>query len=286
MISILIQQTRQRKFFNQREMKIVNNYKFEALTLGVGSYSIVRLATHIVSGKQVAVKVVNINVKTNQKCLIQEVRALCRLNHQNIVKLHHFTCDEEYAYLFLEYLPNHINLNHYMERVGTIAEQQALIVFRQLVNAVHYCHCNNFAHHDIKLENILLSPNSEENNLLLIDFGLSIVFSKERDAKTEDYSGSPLYMPPEVINRIPYDAFMADIWSMGVILYYLLCNEFPFQAESFDELVTVVTMDNLEVPDYVSEHTRKLLHRLLDKNPQTRITIEEVRNMIGSDSSL
>ena len=108
-------------------------------------------------------------------------------------------------------------------------EDEVKIIFRQIVKAIDYCHNQNVAHRDIKLENVLLTT-GDGFSVKLIDFGFSVIV--QDDAKLAIYCGTPSYMAPEIVSKQEYFGKPVDIWSLGVLLYAMLAGTFPFRGRS------------------------------------------------------
>jgi len=243
--------------------------------LGTGAYAKVYLGKQIKSGALVAVKVIDISQPHKRKSVEVELQALRLLNHENIVKLHKVVQQREVASMVLEYLPEPDLLTH-LNECGVFTEADAIILMTQLVDAIRHCHEAGIAHHDIKPENI--SYDKVSKTVKLFDFGLSIAH-RDGNQPCTCFSGSPLYLPPEVINAVPYDPFSADIWGLGVLLYELLTNAVPYEAQTWDELVKEVNDPDYRIhfPSFFSPELVELLTLMLDKNPETRISLEEIQ---------
>lgn len=149
-------------------------------------------------------------------------------------------------------------------------EDRAQELFFQLASAVRYIHERNIAHRDIKLENVLLD---ESLNVHLGDFGFSVVAAP--DALVRTPCGSPFYAAPEVIDNKEYVGRKADIWSLGICLYVMCVGKFPWDADSRLTLYTQIVQTNVRPPGFLSFELRKLLTFMLDRNPETRITIDQ-----------
>lgn len=254
---------------------VLGDYKIELKNkLGAGSYSNVHLAYHIPSGNRVAVKGIDSSNPKKRERALNECQILRKLGrHENIIDVYDIIEDRGYIYIFLEYAPNG-NLGAYIHRHGRLEEDDARKFFIQALNAVEYCHQNNISHHDVKLENFLLSS---DFTLRLVDFDLSRNISD--DALIKQYSGSPLYMPPEVFSLEPHTK-MVDIWSLGICLYYMVTDTFPFNADSYHELEEKVLFDEVSFPNNMdlSNDLKDLIKKMLTKDPTKRITIDEIKN--------
>jgi serine/threonine protein kinase len=181
--------------------------------------------------------------------------------------------DAHHVYLFTEYAPRG-DLANFVHRNGRLEEDEARKYFRQMVRALEFCHQLNVTHHDFKLENLLLGA---DRNVRLIDFGLA----KSLDSGSmimDHFAGSPLYMPPEIFSMQPHDASV-DVWSLGVCLYYMVTDTFPFAAESYTELEEKVLFDEVTFPINMglSDNLQDLLKRLLVKDPRRRIPVQDIR---------
>ena len=126
----------------------------------------------------------------------------------------------------MEYAGN-ISLHSYLKgKVGKrIDEHCAKKIFYQIVEAIQYCHAQNIVHRDIKLENIILD---DKLNVKIIDFGFSIIIPKNK--KLNVFCGTPSYMAPEILSKEFYSGFLADVWALGIVLFIMLCGNFPFKG--------------------------------------------------------
>ncbi|KAK6163831.1 hypothetical protein DH2020_000695 [Rehmannia glutinosa] len=158
---------------------------------------------------------------------------------------------------------------------GKLKEDIARRYFQQLINAVDFCHSRGVYHRDLKPENILLDENE---NLKVSDFGLSALSeSKRQDGLLHTTCGTPAYVAPEVINRKGYDGAKADIWSCGVILFVLLSGYLPFHDSNLMEMYRKIGKAEFKCPHWFPHEVRKLLTRMLDPNPNSRILIAKIK---------
>ncbi|KAK6121712.1 hypothetical protein DH2020_044546 [Rehmannia glutinosa] len=144
-----------------------------------------------------------------------------------------------------------------------------------LINAVDFCHSRGVYHRDLKPENLLLDENE---NLKVSDFGLSaLAESKRSDGLLHTTCGTPAYVAPEVLERKGYDGAIADIWSCGVILFVMLAGYLPFHDSNLMELYRKIGKAEYRCPSWFSPEVRRLLSRILDPNPNNRISIARIR---------
>ncbi|KAF6082054.1 hypothetical protein HJG60_012705 [Phyllostomus discolor] len=233
--------------------------------IGRGAFSKVVLARHLVTGTEVAVKIIK---KGGFAKVSQEAHVLMSLNHPNIITLFQVIDTQDRAFLFLE----HVSRGHlfgYLRKNGPLAEEDARAKFRQMTSAVQYCHRKGVAHRDLKPGNILLDG---ENNIKLADFGLS-TFS---DDKLPVIGGTVSYVAPEVLRLEPCDSRKADAWSLGVILYRMVTGKLPFESTNFEERKQKILTGHFHIPDTVSLECQELLKKLLTLDPSHRITVEGV----------
>ncbi|XP_052393875.1 serine/threonine-protein kinase MARK2 isoform X15 [Carassius gibelio] len=241
-------------------------------TLGKGNFAKVKLAKHVLTDKEVAVKIIDkaqLNSSSLQK-LFREVRIMKLLNHPNIVKLFEVIETDKTLYLVMEYASGG-EVFDYLVAHGRMKEKEARAKFRQIVSAVQYCHQKCIVHRDLKAENLLLDA---DMNIKIADFGFSNEFTLGN--KLDTFCGSPPYAAPELFQGKKYDGPEVDVWSLGVILYTLVSGSLPFDGQNLKELRERVLRGKYRVPFYMSTDCENLLKKLLILNPTKRGSLEQI----------
>ncbi|XP_017263231.1 MAP/microtubule affinity-regulating kinase 3a isoform X8 [Kryptolebias marmoratus] len=249
----------------------VGNYR-PLKTIGKGNFAKVKLARHILTGREVAIKIIDktqLNPNSLQK-LFREVRIMKILNHPNIVKLFEVIETERTLYLVMEYASGG-EVFDYLVAHGRMKEKEARAKFRQIVSAVQYCHQKHIVHRDLKAENLLLDA---DMNIKIADFGFSNEFTLGN--KLDTFCGSPPYAAPELFQGKKYDGPEVDVWSLGVILYTLVSGSLPFDGQNLKELRERVLRGKYRIPFYMSTDCENLLKRFLVLNPAKRGTLEQI----------
>ncbi|XP_024116120.1 MAP/microtubule affinity-regulating kinase 3a isoform X8 [Oryzias melastigma] len=259
----------------------VGNYRL-LKTIGKGNFAKVKLARHILTGREVAIKIIDktqLNPNSLQK-LFREVRIMKILNHPNIVKLFEVIETDRTLYLVMEYASGG-EVFDYLVAHGRMKEKEARAKFRQIVSAVQYCHQKHIVHRDLKAENLLLDA---DMNIKIADFGFSNEFTLGN--KLDTFCGSPPYAAPELFQGKKYDGPEVDVWSLGVILYTLVSGSLPFDGQNLKELRERVLRGKYRIPFYMSTDCENLLKRFLVLNPAKRGTLEvreDTENQIMKD---
>ncbi|XP_078792177.1 serine/threonine-protein kinase MARK2 isoform X16 [Oryzias latipes] len=241
-------------------------------TIGKGNFAKVKLARHVLTGKEVAVKIIDktqLNSSSLQK-LFREVRIMKLLNHPNIVKLFEVIETDKTLYLVMEYASGG-EVFDYLVAHGRMKEKEARAKFRQIVSAVQYCHQKCIVHRDLKAENLLLDA---EMNIKIADFGFSNEFTLGN--KLDTFCGSPPYAAPELFQGKKYDGPEVDVWSLGVILYTLVSGSLPFDGQNLKELRERVLRGKYRIPFYMSTDCENLLKKFLILNPSKRGSLEQI----------
>ncbi|XP_074497226.1 MAP/microtubule affinity-regulating kinase 4-like isoform X4 [Sebastes fasciatus] len=253
------------------EQPHIGNYRL-LKTIGKGNFAKVKLARHILTGREVAIKIIDktqLNPTSLQK-LFREVRIMKTLNHPNIVQLFEVIETEKTLYLIMEYASGG-EVFDYLVAHGRMKEKEARAKFRQIVSAVHYCHLKKIVHRDLKAENLLLDADS---NIKIADFGFSNEFTA--GSKLDTFCGSPPYAAPELFQGKKYDGPEVDIWSLGVILYTLVSGSLPFDGQNLKELRERVLRGKYRVPFYMSTDCEGILRRFLVLNPTKRCSLDQI----------
>ena len=227
-----------------------------------------------------------------------ELRILKDLHHPNIVHLEDVKKDEKYYYIVMEYVNGGCLtdcLKKYQARYrNAFPEDIVQYLMRQIVDAIKYIHKRNIIHRDLKLDNIMVSFDNEndKNNLnmmrakiKIIDFGFAIKLTPDKNNLAQTVLGSPINMDPLIlnemasrgkkINQLGYDQ-KADIWSLGTICYELLIGHSVFNAETMNDLVRQVEAGNYNVPTSVSKEVVSFLNGMLQYDGQNRLSIDEL----------
>eukprot|EP00252_Welwitschia_mirabilis_P021837 TRINITY_DN571_c0_g1_i1.p1 TRINITY_DN571_c0_g1~~TRINITY_DN571_c0_g1_i1.p1 ORF type:complete len:378 (-),score=95.30 TRINITY_DN571_c0_g1_i1:503-1636(-) len=195
------------------------------------------------------------------------------IKHPNVIQLYEVMASKTKIYLVMEFVSGG-ELFDKIVNYGRLKEDEARRYFQQLINAVDYCHSRGVYHRDLKPENLLLDS---YGNLKVSDFGLSALSQQVRDdGLLHTTCGTPNYVAPEVINDKGYDGSTADLWSCGVILFVLMAGYLPFDDPNIMTLYKKITDAEFTCPPWFSSNGKKLVTRIVDPNPKTRITIPEI----------
>jgi calcium-dependent protein kinase len=261
--------------------KITEFYDIDKKKLGEGSYGTVSKCTNKSTGVTRAVKSISKSQMKNLERFKQEIAIMKIMDHPNIIKLYESFEDHRNIYLILE-LSTGGELFDRIIDAGHFNEQQAAIVMQHMFRAIFYMHENHIAHRDLKPENFLFATKEpiEKSSLKVIDFGLACKFAADQVLTTK--AGTPYYVAPQVLAG-KYDQ-SADLWSLGVIMYVVLCGYPPFYGETDADVLAKVRLGNFSfnAADWksVSEDAKNLIRMLLKMNPRDRYTAEQALNHV------
>lgn len=266
----LVQQAQQQQRTNT---KSIGNYIL-GRTIGEGTFGKVKLGRHILSGANVAVKVLQkdrIVEVADVERVAREVHILKLIRHPHVVQLFEIIETRGQLYLIMEYAPGGEVFDHIVAR-GRIEEPQACRLFHQIIAGVEKIHQMKVVHRDLKPENLLLD---EHNQIKIVDFGLSNIFHDGQRLSTA--CGSPCYAPPEMVAGQQYVPEMCDLWSCGVILFAMVCGFLPFEDQNTAALYKKILAADYRPPSFISDAVRDLIAGLLTVDPVKRHTVPEIR---------
>lgn len=175
-------------------------------------------------------------------------------------------------FVSIKYCPGG-ELFDYIVAKDRLSESEARFFFRQIISALAYIHSKGYAHRDLKPENLLLDDNQ---CLKLIDFGLCAKPKGGMENLLQTCCGSPAYAAPELICGKSYLGAEADLWSMGVLLYALLCGYLPFDDDNINMLYKKIQTGKYDIPAWLSQDSIQLLNDLLQIDPKKRITMQQL----------
>ncbi|KAI3884879.1 hypothetical protein MKW92_001248 [Papaver armeniacum] len=254
--------------------------RFEVVKeIGSGNFAVAKLVKDKWSKELFAVKYIERGQKIDEN-VQREIMNHRSLQHPNIVRFKEVLLTPTHLGIVMEYASG----GELFERIcnaGRFSEDEARFFFQQLVSGVSYCHSMQICHRDLKLENTLLDG-SIAPRLKICDFGYSK--SSVLHSQPKSTVGTPAYIAPEVLSRKEYDGKIADVWSCGVTLYVMLVGAYPFEdpddPRNFRKTIGRILSVHYSIPDYVrvSMDCKHLLSRIFVANPETRITMSEMKN--------
>ena len=262
-------------------IKFSDHYELKEV-IGKGKFGVVNLGIHKKTQKQVAIKIINKDsIKTTEdKELVKvEIDILKLCHHPNIVRLLDHLENLDYIFIVMEYIEGG-TLGQYIKKHNfNFTEHQAANIIYQIAQGVKYLHSYGIVHRDLKPDNIMITQPNDLGVLKIMDFGLSKILSSQE--KMVDGFGTLSYVAPEVLLRSPYNKEV-DIWSLGVILYYILCGHLPFRGNKEIIIAEKIVNDELEFDEEYwemrSQKVKDLIEKCLRKNPEERISINEFLN--------
>mmetsp|Transcript_4013 Transcript_4013/g.7750 ORF Transcript_4013/g.7750 Transcript_4013/m.7750 type:complete len:463 (-) Transcript_4013:266-1654(-) len=276
-------QSSDEKFVKREKKDVKTKYDLKG-TLGEGSFAVVKKGVNKITGEEFAIKVIDKKSlgsdSSSESDMENEIDILCKINHRNIVQLFEIYETPSYLYLVMELVTGGELFDSVVEK-GFYSEKDAAEVMRDVVLAIQYLHSKNVVHRDLKPENLLYSTNDEATRIIKVaDFGLAKVFdtSGTPDMTMVTTCGTPGYVAPEVLKGGGYGKAV-DLWSVGVILYILLCGFPPFYNENTSMLFEQIMEGDFDFPspywDDISDSAKSLVKGLLTVDAKKRLTCEE-----------
>ena len=242
-------------------------------TLGKGAYAIVKLVTDKMTKIDYAMKIYKKNEikdKVRKSCVNNEINILKKIQHENIIKLIEVIDLKDYI-LIIQELFLGISLGQYhkkywkTEDLTKKKEKVYKIILTQIFSAFDYLHKNHIAHLDIKMDNILIN---EKLDIKIIDFGFASFEPKH--SLNKFFGGTPNYMSPEIILKRPYISILSDIWSLGVLMFKLFCNEYPFKGLTEKDLYNSIKKGKYRIKCFVNYDVKKIINSMLVLEPNKR----------------
>jgi 5'-AMP-activated protein kinase catalytic alpha subunit len=256
--------------------QIVGQYMI-GKTIGEGTFGKVKLAAHMPTGEKVAVKILEksrIKEAADIRRVNREIKILKKARHNNIIQLYEVLDTQNAIYLIMECAEGG-EMFDYIVQQKRVAEVQACKFFHQIVDGVDELHKNEITHRDLKPENLLLKASPDGWIIKVVDFGLSNTHEGNKLLATA--CGSPCYAAPEMIAGKKYCGPLADIWSMGVILFALVCGYLPFEDPNTAALYKKILAADYKAPKFISAEVRDLISKILETDPKKRYTMNDIR---------
>ncbi|ODN01930.1 Testis-specific serine/threonine-protein kinase 1 [Orchesella cincta] len=251
--------------------------------IGQGSYATVHLAEYSEGGRRVKLACKIFDKERAPKDFLdkffpRELDILTRIENPHIIQVHSILQRGPRVFIFMRYAENGDMLD-FIRQNGLVPERQAKIWFRQMVQGLQYLHSLNIAHRDLKCENILLSRHW---NVKLADFGFAR-FCVDNDGKrvlSQTYCGSAAYAAPEVVSGTPYNPKLADVWSLGIILYIMVNATMPFDDSNLKKLLKDQLARKWDfrsrVKDVLTPTLTQLVRNILEPDITQRITLDRI----------
>ncbi|XP_061191127.1 testis-specific serine/threonine-protein kinase 1-like [Saccostrea echinata] len=269
-----------REFLRLADFLSSNGYRLGP-KIGEGTYSNVRIAERTRDGEILAVKMIDKrNAKKNyvKKFLPRELEISTLVKHPNVIVTHDVLYQGESVYIMMDYAEKG-DLLQLIQACGTLSEEDAKRMFREMAEAIKYLHDLGITHRDLKCENILIM---RDKRITVSDFGFSRMYLDQQHnaVMCKTYCGSRAYASPELLRGLPYDPRTNDVWSLGVILFIMICGKMPFDDRNIKEMLKKQISEGISIPDKVKErissHCVELIHKILDPNSKSRIKIGNI----------
>jgi len=220
-------------------------------------------------------------VKTAAKAaprITAEIKVLQQLPaHRNVIRTYCVIESPNNWYIVMELAS--MTLFQLLDKVKVLDETAARPLMRDIASGLKHCHDNHIAHRDLKLENILIFEREEdvEVRAVLADFGWAYASSPLEDRIRQTFCGSLNYMAPEFFEEQRcYDPYLADVWSLGVVLFAMVSGYLPFESRNKSDLVLEIRRGNPRYPDSISAELKDLLQHTFAVNPSERSSLDFV----------
>uniref|UniRef100_A0A8C2PQE9 polo kinase n=1 Tax=Cyprinus carpio TaxID=7962 RepID=A0A8C2PQE9_CYPCA len=229
--------------------------------------------TDLANNKMYAVKVIpqsRVSKPHQRGKIINEIELHKSLQHKHVVKFSHHFEDQDNIYIFLE-LCSRKSLAHIWKARHTLTDPEVRYYLKQIISALKYLHNKGILHRDLKLGNFFVNENMD---LRLGDFGLAAKLETVEQRK-KTICGTPNYLAPEVLNRQGHGT-ESDVWSLGCVMYTLLCGNPPFETLDLKETYKCIKEVRYSLPPSLTPSAQKLISAILQKNPSDRLTLDQI----------
>uniref|UniRef100_A0A8C1QQK3 Serine/threonine-protein kinase PLK n=1 Tax=Cyprinus carpio TaxID=7962 RepID=A0A8C1QQK3_CYPCA len=241
--------------------------------LGKGGFARCYEMTDLANNKMYAVKVIpqsRVSKPHQRGKIINEIELHKSLQHKHVVKFSHHFEDQDNIYIFLE-LCSRKSLAHIWKARHTLTDPEVRYYLKQIISALKYLHNKGILHRDLKLGNFFVNENMD---LRLGDFGLAAKLETVEQRK-KTICGTPNYLAPEVLNRQGHGT-ESDVWSLGCVMYTLLCGNPPFETLDLKETYKCIKEVRYSLPPSLTPSAQKLISAILQKNPSDRLTLDQI----------
>ena len=253
-------------------------------SLGKGSYAVVKCAQSKKHKRKIAIKIISKKKAPDDyltKFLPREIQVLKRLRHANCITLLEAIETNTRIYLIMNLAENG-DLLEYIRTNGAMSDDGARAFFKQLIAATEYFHSLGIVHRDLKCENLLLDHNY---NIVVSDFGFArasmIIPETKKRVLSQTFCGSYAYAPPEILRGIAYDAMLADVWSLGVVLFTMVSASLPFDDSHLKTLLEQVMRPvHFSRRKNISPEVKDLISKMLQPDVQKRYDIPDIKEHI------
>ncbi|XP_056389102.1 serine/threonine-protein kinase PLK3 isoform X2 [Hyla sarda] len=242
-------------------------------TLGKGGFARCYEMTEVSTNKTYAVKVIphsRVAKPHQREKIVNEIDLHRQLHHKHVVKFSHHFEDSENIYIFLE-VCSRKSLAHIWKARHTLLEPEVRYYLKQIISGLKYLHLRGIIHRDLKLGNFFINDNME---LKVGDFGLAARLEPP-ELRKKTICGTPNYLAPEVLHRHGHGP-ESDVWSLGCVMYTLLCGTPPFETSDLKETYRCIKQVKYTLPACLSSSAKQLIMGILKRTPGERLTLDQI----------